>query len=64
LRVADTLIAATARETTLPLATANARPFKAIAGLEVKAFGRMRHKSHLRNLSAALPAARTHRSTA
>jgi predicted nucleic acid-binding protein len=38
LRVADALIAATAREAALPLATGNARHFKAIAGLEVKAF--------------------------
>jgi len=38
LRVADALIAATARETAVPLATANARHFKSIAGLEVKAF--------------------------
>jgi len=38
LRVADALIAATAREVALPLATANARHFKAIAGLEVKVF--------------------------
>ena len=38
LRVADALIAATAREAALPLATANARHFKAIAGLEVKTF--------------------------
>ena len=38
LRVADALIAATAREAALPLATANVRHFKAIAGLEVKAF--------------------------
>jgi len=38
LRVADALIAATAQEAALPLATANARHFKAIAGLEVKAF--------------------------
>ena len=38
LRVADALIAATAREGALPLATGNARHFKAIAGLEVKAF--------------------------
>jgi predicted nucleic acid-binding protein len=38
LRVADALIAATARAAALPLATGNARHFKAIAGLEVKAF--------------------------
>ncbi len=38
LRVADALIAATARETSLPLATANARDFRAIEGLEVKVF--------------------------
>jgi len=38
LRVADALIAATAREAALPLATGNARHFKAIAGLEVKVF--------------------------
>ena len=37
-RVADALIAATAREAALPLATGNARHFKAIAGLEVKVF--------------------------
>jgi predicted nucleic acid-binding protein len=38
LRAADALIAATAREVALPLATGNARHFKSIAGLEVKAF--------------------------
>lgn len=38
LRAADALIAATAREAAVPLATGNARHFKAIAGLEVKAF--------------------------
>lgn len=38
LRVADALIAATAREAALPLATGNARHFKAITGLEVKVF--------------------------
>jgi predicted nucleic acid-binding protein len=41
LRVADALIAATA----LPLATGNARHFKAIAGLEVKCSGLARSKS-------------------
>jgi len=38
LRVADALIAATAREMALPLATGNARHFKSIAGLELKVF--------------------------
>jgi len=38
LRAADALIAATAREAARPLATANARHLKAIAGLEVKIF--------------------------
>jgi predicted nucleic acid-binding protein len=38
LRVADALIAATAREAALPLATGNVRRFRAIAGLEVKVF--------------------------
>lgn len=38
LRVADALIAATAREAAWPLATGNARHFKAIAGLELKVF--------------------------
>jgi hypothetical protein len=38
LRVADALIAATAREAALPLATVNARHFRVIAGLDVKVF--------------------------
>jgi len=38
LRVADALVAATARDAALPLATGNARHFRAIAGLELKAF--------------------------
>jgi len=38
LRVADALIVATAREAALPLATGNARHFRAIAGLELKVF--------------------------
>lgn len=37
-RVADAPIAATALEVALPLVTANTRPFKPIAGLEVKIF--------------------------
>jgi predicted nucleic acid-binding protein len=38
LRAADALVAATARKTGLPLATGNVRHFRAIPGLEVKAF--------------------------
>jgi predicted nucleic acid-binding protein len=38
LRVADALIAATAREAALPLATGNARHFRVIAGLDVNVF--------------------------
>ncbi len=38
LRVADALIAATARETASVLATGNVRHFRAIAGLELKRF--------------------------
>jgi predicted nucleic acid-binding protein len=38
LRLADALIAATAQEAALPLATCNTRHFRAIAGLELKAF--------------------------
>jgi predicted nucleic acid-binding protein len=38
LRVADALIAATAQEAALPLATCNARHFRGIAGLELKVF--------------------------
>lgn len=38
LRAGDALIAATAREAALPLATANARHFRVIAGLELKVF--------------------------
>jgi hypothetical protein len=38
LRVADVLIAATTREAAGPLATCNARHFRAIAGLELRVF--------------------------
>ncbi|MDI9334501.1 MAG: type II toxin-antitoxin system VapC family toxin [Cytophagales bacterium] len=38
LQMADSLIAATALENGLPLLTGNAKHFKAIAGLEVRAF--------------------------
>ncbi|HLM99659.1 MAG TPA: type II toxin-antitoxin system VapC family toxin [Bryobacteraceae bacterium] len=38
LQVADALIAATARETGSPLATANVRHFRSIAGLDLKVF--------------------------
>ena len=38
LQVADALIAATARQNGSPLATANVRHFRSIAGLELKAF--------------------------